>query len=172
MAKASKGTVTDIQDETRKQRKKQAKQEAKLMLRLEQARKDVQKAEKKLTKAQANLEASNAHVRTLENKLTQLRSSEEDTRNGSGHTEAQSDEPGTLAETLTVFTADGAVPYIELPLLQTETSQIASDEQGDATDQEQKAQEPASNGFSSGAEDENISSSEQEAESNAPADEQ
>ena len=162
MAKASKGTATDVQDETRKQRKKQAKQEAKLMLRLEQARKDVQKAEKKLTKAQANLEARNAQVQTLENKLTQLRSSEKDTLNGSSLAEEQPDEQ----ETLTAFTADGAVPYIELPLIQTETSQVASDEQGDASDQEQGTQEPTSNDFSSRAEDEHISSSEREVESN------
>ena len=168
MAKASKGTATDVQDETRKQRKKQAKQEAKLMLRLEQARKDVQKAEKKLTKAQANLEARNAQVQTLENKLTQLRTSEKDTLNGSSQTETQ---PGEQ-EALTVFTTDGAVPYIELPLMQTEISPVASDEQEDSSDQEQETQEPAFNDFSSRSEDENIRSSEQGTESSASVDEQ
>src|SRR5579883_1724690 len=89
MAKASKGTTTTVQDEARKQRKKQAKQEAKLMLKVEQA-------EKKLTKAQANLEASNAQVQMLENKLTQLRSSQQDAHDGSSQWEEQSDEHEAL----------------------------------------------------------------------------
>lgn len=160
MAKTSKGTATTVEDEARKQRKKQARQEAKLMLRVEQARKDVQKAEKKLTKAQANLEASNAQVQTLENKLTQLRSSQ-DAHNSSGQWEGQPEE----SETVTVFTSEGAVPFIELPMMQTEMGSAASSEQADSTAQEWRPSEPTSNGSSAETEDKSVPSSEQEAES-------
>lgn len=161
MAKASKGTTTTVQDEARKQRKKQAKQEAKLMLKVEQARKDVQKAEKKLTKAQANLEASNAQVQTLENKLAQLRSSHQDAQNGSGQWEAQSDEH----EALTVFTSEGAVPFIELPIMQAEMDSAVSGEQAGSMNQEWGSNEPTANGSSAETEDKSVPSSEQEAES-------
>jgi len=161
MAKASKGTTTTVQDEARKQRKKQAKQEAKLMLKVEQARKDVQKAQKKLTKAQANLEASNAQVQMLENKLTQLRSSQQDEQSSSGQWEGQPDE----SETLTVFTSEGAVPFIELPMMQTEMGSAASGEQAGSASQEWRPSEPTSNGSSAETEDKSVPSSEQEAES-------
>lgn len=161
MAKASKGTTTTVQDEARKQRKKQAKQEAKLMLKVEQARKDVQKAEKKLTKAQANLEASNAQAQMLENKLEQLRSSHQDAHNGSGQWEEQTDEH----ETLTVFTSEGAVPFIELPIMQAEMDSAIIGEQADSMNQEWKQSESTSNGSSTEKEDKSVPSSEQEAES-------
>lgn len=53
-------------DETRKQRKKLAKREAKLMLALEQAKGLVQKAEQKVTKAQAKLEKRSTRLHKLE----------------------------------------------------------------------------------------------------------
>lgn len=53
-------------DGTRKQRKKLAKREAKLMLALEQARGQVQKAEQKVTKAQAKLEKRSTRLHKLE----------------------------------------------------------------------------------------------------------
>jgi Gas vesicle synthesis protein GvpL/GvpF len=58
---------------TKKQRKKQAKREAKTMLQLEQSRKDVQKAEQKVAKAQAQLEASRIRVRNLEAEIEEMR---------------------------------------------------------------------------------------------------
>ena len=67
MAKAkNQNTTTTSSTNTKKQRNKQAKQEAKVMLKIEAARQDVQKAERKVAKAQAHLEASHAHLRDLE----------------------------------------------------------------------------------------------------------
>src|SRR5581483_1453624 len=53
-------------DNTKKLRKKQAKREAKMMLKVEQARKDVQKAEQKAAKAQTDLESTKTHLSKLE----------------------------------------------------------------------------------------------------------
>ena len=49
-----------------KQRKKQAKREAKIMLTIERAKAKVQKAEQKLAKAQGKLEARQARLHQLE----------------------------------------------------------------------------------------------------------
>src|ERR1700752_2761397 len=68
-------TSTDQADGTTKQRKKQARREAKAMLAVEQARASVEKARRKFTKVQQRLEARLAHLHTLENKLSELRSS-------------------------------------------------------------------------------------------------
>ena len=65
--------VTADQEEAKKQHKKQAKREAKLMLELEDARKDVQRAEQKFSKAQSNLEASRSHLHDIEEELAQIR---------------------------------------------------------------------------------------------------
>ena len=54
-------------------RKKQAKQEAKAMLKVEQAKKDVQKAEQKAAKAQTKLEARRTRLHDLEQNLDQAR---------------------------------------------------------------------------------------------------
>ena len=56
-----------------KQRKKQAKREAKIMLALEQAKKDVEQAEKKLATAQGNLEHRQARLHKFEAQLSALR---------------------------------------------------------------------------------------------------
>jgi hypothetical protein len=64
-------------DETRRQRKKQARQEAKTMLKIERAKKDVKKAQKKVTRAQANVDESQTHLHNLEEKLQQIRSPQE-----------------------------------------------------------------------------------------------
>jgi len=64
-------------DETKQQRKKQARQEAKTMLKIEQAKKGVKKAQKKVTRAQANFDESQAHLHNLEEKLQQIRSPQE-----------------------------------------------------------------------------------------------
>ncbi len=61
--------------EGKKARKKLAKQEAKLMLKVEQARKDVQKAQDKATKAQTRLEDRQQRLRAVEEKLSALRTS-------------------------------------------------------------------------------------------------
>ncbi len=62
------------QNDTKKNRKKQAKREAKMMLLLELARADVKRAEQKLAKAQSRLEEQREQVRKLETQLAQMRS--------------------------------------------------------------------------------------------------
>ncbi len=86
-AQKEKSTTTDNQpkkaksapsdNENHKQHKKQAKQEAKTMLKLEAAKRDEQKAEQKVIKAQTKLVASRMHVQALEEKLAQVRSSQQ-----------------------------------------------------------------------------------------------
>ena len=73
MAKKASDKPSASAEEALKQRKKQARQEAKLMLEIEEANKDLKKAEKKQTKAQALVEAQSAHVQTLEAKMAELR---------------------------------------------------------------------------------------------------
>jgi hypothetical protein len=68
-------TSTDQADGTTKQRKKQARREAKAMLAVEQARASVEKARRKFAKVQQRLEARLARLHTLENKLSELQSS-------------------------------------------------------------------------------------------------
>jgi hypothetical protein len=77
--KASDNTSSPVStDEIQKQRKKQAKREAKAMLAVEEGKAAVQKAEKKLAKAQAQLEAQTARLHTLEADLAKLRASQEE----------------------------------------------------------------------------------------------
>ncbi len=58
-------------------RKKLAKREAKVMLKVEQAKKDVQKAEQKAAKAQAKLEEMRTRLHNLEQALDQTRAPQE-----------------------------------------------------------------------------------------------
>jgi hypothetical protein len=73
----SSSPVAEVNEQ--KKRKKQAKQEAKLMLEIEETKVSIDKAEKKLAKAQAKLEARNAHLRTLETDLSEFRTTHEET---------------------------------------------------------------------------------------------
>jgi len=74
MAKtAQKEKPATSNNESKKQQKKQARQEAKAMLKLEQAKQDAQKAEQKAAKAQALLEARRTSVRKLEAKVAHTR---------------------------------------------------------------------------------------------------
>lgn len=78
MAKTQTAKPNATQQKTDRQgRKKQAKREAKLMLKIEQAKKDVQKAEQKVARAQTNLEGSRTQLRDLEQKLNEARASEQ-----------------------------------------------------------------------------------------------
>jgi hypothetical protein len=70
-------------------RKKQAKQEAKMMLEIEETKVSIEKAEKKLAKAQARLEARNVHLRTLEADLSGFRSSNEETEVSAQHSDSE-----------------------------------------------------------------------------------
>ena len=68
-------TSTDQVNGTQKERKKQAKREARAMLAVGKAKASVEKAQRKLAKAQERLESRNARLHTLENNLSELRSS-------------------------------------------------------------------------------------------------
>lgn len=81
------------QTRTKDQRIKHAKQEAKLMLQIEQAKQGVQKAERKVQKAQARLENSFTRLRTLEEELTNLR------RQGPSHNEQEARQGPPLHDT-------------------------------------------------------------------------
>ncbi len=73
MAKKASDNPSAPAEEALKQRKKQARQEAKLILAIEEANKDLKKAQKKQAKAQAQVEAQSAHVQTLEAQVAELR---------------------------------------------------------------------------------------------------
>src|SRR3981081_2023877 len=67
-------TSTEQAKGKHKQRKKQAKREARAMLAVEKAKASVEKAQRKLTKAQERLESRNARLHSLENNLSEMRS--------------------------------------------------------------------------------------------------
>jgi hypothetical protein len=73
MAKKASDKPSASAEEALKRRKKQARQEAKLMLAIEEANKDLKRAQKKQAKAQALVEAQSAHVQTLEARMAELR---------------------------------------------------------------------------------------------------
>ena len=78
MVKVLNNEVAPSQGQGKKQRNKQAKREAKMMLKLEQAKQDVQKAEQKVAKAQTRLEARRTHLRTLENQMAEMHSAHQE----------------------------------------------------------------------------------------------
>ena len=73
MAKTASDKPTAPAEEALKRRKKQARQEAKLMLEIEAAKRDLKKAQKRQSKAQARLEERSTYVQTLEARLAELR---------------------------------------------------------------------------------------------------
>jgi hypothetical protein len=73
MTKTKTRRSADVQNGSDKQSKKQAKREARLMLKLEQARKKIQKAEQKVAKARSKLEANEQLVQDIELQLAELR---------------------------------------------------------------------------------------------------
>jgi len=73
MAKTTSDKPSASAEEASKRRRKQARQEAKLMLEIEEANKDLKKAQKKQSKAQAQLEVLRTSLHTLEAKLAELR---------------------------------------------------------------------------------------------------
>ncbi len=72
MAKITSNASHESAKKALKSRKKQARQEAKLMLAIEEANRDLEKAQKKQSKAQAYLEAQRATLQSLEAKLVEL----------------------------------------------------------------------------------------------------
>ena len=73
MAKKASDKPSTSAEEALKRQKKQARQEAKLMLAIGEAYRDLKKAQKKQAKAQALVETHSAHVQTLEAKMAELR---------------------------------------------------------------------------------------------------
>jgi len=69
-------TTSSLQ-ETQKQRRKQAKRESKLRLKVEQAKGDVQRAEQKIAKARVDYEGASARLRTLEEELNRMQGGSE-----------------------------------------------------------------------------------------------
>jgi len=59
----------DGKNEAKKERKQQAKHDAKLMLKIEKAKKDVQKLQQKVIKAQAGLNEAQGHLHELETRM-------------------------------------------------------------------------------------------------------
>ncbi|HAG98526.1 MAG TPA: hypothetical protein DCL75_06630 [Ktedonobacter sp.] len=96
----SKENVTSSPNGAKKQRKKQARQEAKAMLKLEQAKKNEQKAVKKVSTAQEQLDARRTRIHKIEARLAEMRSSHDETnapetsQNGQVH---QPDTANTLS---------------------------------------------------------------------------
>ena len=73
MAKKASDKLSTPAEEALKRQKKQARQEAKLMLEIEGAKKQLKNAQKKQSKAQAQVEARSTYVQSLEACLTELR---------------------------------------------------------------------------------------------------
>jgi hypothetical protein len=93
-------TTTSQTNGTKRQRKKQARQEAKVMLKIEQAKKGVKKAQKMFTHAQVILDENQAHLHNLQEKLQKIRITEEPQSQASQTSPAISSEaqPETLQE--------------------------------------------------------------------------
>ncbi len=124
-----KKVTTSTQNDEKQKHKEQAKQEAKLMLKAEQAKKDVQKAEQKLVKAQTRLEDARTQQQTLEQKLAELRKPQQEEVSHNG-VPAVSDEPLTaLAQTENAPIIDEAIlalatPFIEQSADTTDTTEV------------------------------------------------
>ncbi len=124
MTQSSQDGVTTLDaQETKRQRKKQAKREAKTMLKLEQARQDVQIAEQKVARAQVRLEASRTHLRNLEERVAQMHTSQAEAQNeqqpetSMSHTSSGQQEQGSennaTADTSTLTNQVTTVPPAE-----------------------------------------------------------
>jgi len=128
-------TSTDQANGTQKQRKKQAKLEAKAMLAVEQAKASVEKAQRKLAKAQQRLESRITRLHARENQLSELRSSSfESGMNGQS---GQSTAPANEQETATV--PPGSQPNVtseEDEATSDAPEAVSSDDTSIPTDQE------------------------------------
>jgi hypothetical protein len=93
-------TDTSQKNEARRQRKKQARREAKIMLKIERGKKAVQKAQKKLTQAQSNFDEEQTHLHDLEAKLEQIRTTQEPQDTSSEEQQDQAPTSQTLSEDL------------------------------------------------------------------------
>ncbi len=105
MAKKATANDTTSSPDQVKERKKQAKREARLMLKLEQAKKALEKAEQKVAKARSNLEARTERLHKIENRLAELRAEQ----NGSVGAAASGAPAADQGQTLTAVTVEEIV---------------------------------------------------------------
>jgi chromosome segregation ATPase len=129
--KATANDITSSPDQV-KGRKKQAKREARLMLKLEQAKKALGKAEQKVAKAQSNLEARTERLHKIENRLAELRAEQ----NGSVGATAPEISVADQEQTLTAVTVEeiitpvndtgGTAPEAEAASAPSEETQAAT----------------------------------------------
>jgi len=113
-------TSTGQANGMQKQRKKQAKLEAKAMLAVEQAKANVEKAQRKFAKAQQRLESRVARLHTQENKLSELRSSSHESEgnvpqsgmNGQSGQNTTGQTTATSSEQETAAVPPGSQPHV------------------------------------------------------------
>ena len=145
-----KKATASAQNDEKQKHKEQAKQEAKLMLKAEQAKKDVQKAEQKLVKAQTRLEDARAQQQTLEQKLAELRKPQQKEVSHNG-VPADSDELlVTLTQSEDAPITDEAVlalttPFIEQSADTTDTTEVPTAAIVEAQDATASSALPADN---------------------------
>jgi hypothetical protein len=129
----------------KKQRKKLVKQEAKLMLKVEQARKDVQKAQGKVAKAQAQLDDRQKRLQAVEEKLAALHTSDHEQQTGT----SGSQQPQQSAQQETQQTAQQETGSVAT----TETA-VEQEGQSQPTEQAQQGEQlPLSETYVDGAVD-------------------
>ncbi len=80
MVQTSPDMTTSSLQETQKQRKKQAKREAKMRLMIEEARGDLRKAEQKMRQARLAHEVATTRLRTLEEEYQSMRGDDQKSR--------------------------------------------------------------------------------------------
>ena len=73
MLKSPKKEAPKAENDAKKLRKKLAKREAELMLKVDQAKKDLRKAEQRLTRARTGLETAQSALQSTELELAELR---------------------------------------------------------------------------------------------------
>src|SRR5579875_217483 len=115
-----------------KDRKKQARREAKVMLAVEKAKASLEKAQRKLAKAKQRLEVRAARLQSLENKLSDMRSSQ-------AHDRTQSDSlehglNGQSGQGINDQTAVATMPSTPVDPPATQTHSIGEESAGGATE--------------------------------------
>lgn len=122
---ATKSDSAPPQDDAKKLHKKQAKQEAKLMLQVEDARKAVQKAEAKLKKAHSSLDKRTTHLHALEEQLAHLRPGSEQPTASAAPTSPDTTN-GTYVTDTTPLTSISSTPAESETFASIPTNQVES----------------------------------------------
>ncbi|HZU69099.1 MAG TPA: hypothetical protein VFA09_17620 [Ktedonobacteraceae bacterium] len=126
-------TSSDQERGRQKDRKKQAKREAKVMLAIEKAKASIEKAQRKLARAKERLDARTARLHSLENKLSDVRaSSAHDQAQDSSSQYGLNGQSGQGANEQT--TTATAMPATAADLLGTQTHVMSEGSAGGATE--------------------------------------